>query len=180
MLNFDLEVEKGRLTSLLLCRQIVLIWMNKVLRSITTLSRSPPSIYLIRRTFCDSPPVMDLRAVVNLLQGKKLTLRSTNYLTKIYNDTQSWWHSIISLMEHYTLKCKTLFWIPTFTLIDIWWSKFKYIFNVVHFLTPVLIRNLWQLKTVVFLNWCLICAVQLVYKINLSPSLVAYFKVTDI
>ncbi len=48
------------------------------------------------------------------------------------------------------------------------------------FSTPVLIRNLWQLKTVVFLHWCLICAVQLVYKTNLSPSLVAYFKVTDI
>jgi hypothetical protein len=31
--------------------------------------------------------------------------------------------------------------------------------NVVHFLTPVLIRHLWQLKTVVFLHWCPICAV---------------------
>jgi hypothetical protein len=27
------------------------------------------------------------------------------------------------------------------------------------FSTPVLIRQLWQLKTVVFLHWCLICAV---------------------
>jgi len=27
------------------------------------------------------------------------------------------------------------------------------------FSTPVLIRHLWQLKTVVFLTWCLICAV---------------------
>ncbi len=26
--------------------------------------------------------------------------------------------------------------------------------NVVHFLTPVLITHLWQLKTVVFLHWC--------------------------
>ena len=33
--------------------------------------------------------------------------------------------------------------------------------NVVHFLTPVLIRHLWQLKTVVFLHWYLICAVPL-------------------
>jgi hypothetical protein len=33
--------------------------------------------------------------------------------------------------------------------------------NVVHFLTPVLIRYLWQDKTVVFLHWCLICAVLL-------------------
>jgi hypothetical protein len=31
--------------------------------------------------------------------------------------------------------------------------------NVVHFLTPVLIRHLWQLKTVVFLHWCLICQI---------------------
>jgi len=30
--------------------------------------------------------------------------------------------------------------------------------NVVHFSTPVLIRHLWQLKTVVFLHLCLICA----------------------
>jgi hypothetical protein len=29
------------------------------------------------------------------------------------------------------------------------------------FSTPVLIRHLWQLKTVVFLHWCLICAVSL-------------------
>ncbi len=26
------------------------------------------------------------------------------------------------------------------------------------FSTPVLIRHLWQLKTIVFLHWCLICA----------------------
>ncbi len=31
--------------------------------------------------------------------------------------------------------------------------------NVVHFSTPVLIRHLWQLKTVIFLHWCLLCAV---------------------
>jgi hypothetical protein len=30
--------------------------------------------------------------------------------------------------------------------------------NVVHFLTPVLIRHQWELKTVVFLHWCLILA----------------------
>ncbi len=30
--------------------------------------------------------------------------------------------------------------------------------NVVHFLTAVLIRDLWVLKTVVFLCWCLIRA----------------------
>ncbi len=33
--------------------------------------------------------------------------------------------------------------------------------NVVHFSTPELIRNLWQLKTAVFLHWCLIRAVPL-------------------
>jgi hypothetical protein len=34
-------------------------------------------------------------------------------------------------------------------------------FKVVHFSTPGLIRHLWHLKTVVFLHWCLICAVLL-------------------
>jgi len=34
--------------------------------------------------------------------------------------------------------------------------------NVVHFFnTGELIRHLWQLKTFVFLHWCLICAVLL-------------------
>ncbi len=33
--------------------------------------------------------------------------------------------------------------------------------NVVPFLTPVLIRQLWQLKTVVFLHWCLMRAILL-------------------
>jgi hypothetical protein len=33
--------------------------------------------------------------------------------------------------------------------------------NVVHFSTPVLIRHLWQIKTVVFLHWCLRCVVLL-------------------
>jgi hypothetical protein len=31
--------------------------------------------------------------------------------------------------------------------------------NIVHFSTPVLVTHLWQLKTVVFLHWCLIHAV---------------------
>jgi hypothetical protein len=39
--------------------------------------------------------------------------------------------------------------------------------TAVHFLTPVLIRHLWQLKTVVVLHWCLICAV-LIYVIGLG------------
>ncbi len=33
--------------------------------------------------------------------------------------------------------------------------------NTVHFLILELNRNLWQLKTAVFLHWCLICAVPL-------------------
>jgi hypothetical protein len=33
--------------------------------------------------------------------------------------------------------------------------------NVVHFLTLVLIRQLWQLNRVIFLHWCQICAVLL-------------------
>jgi len=33
--------------------------------------------------------------------------------------------------------------------------------NVVHFLALVLIRHLWQLKTIVSMHWCLICAIPL-------------------
>jgi len=33
--------------------------------------------------------------------------------------------------------------------------------NVVHFLTPESIRTLWQLKTIVFLHWCLLRALPL-------------------
>jgi hypothetical protein len=33
--------------------------------------------------------------------------------------------------------------------------------NVVHFLTPELIRHLWELKTIVVLHWCIICTVLL-------------------
>jgi hypothetical protein len=36
-----------------------------------------------------------------------------------------------------------------------------YIKIVFIFSTPELIRHLWQLKTIVFLHWCLICAVLL-------------------
>jgi hypothetical protein len=34
------------------------------------------------------------------------------------------------------------------------------------FSTPVLIRHLWQLQIVVFLQWCLICALQLLLSAN--------------
>jgi hypothetical protein len=30
-----------------------------------------------------------------------------------------------------------------------------------NFLTPMLIRHLWQLKTIAFLHWCVICTVLL-------------------
>ena len=33
--------------------------------------------------------------------------------------------------------------------------------NVVHFFITMLIRHLWQLETIVFLHWCLICTVPL-------------------
>ncbi len=33
----------------------------------------------------------------------------------------------------------------------------QYLNVVIHFSTPELIRHLWQLKTVVFLYWCLMC-----------------------
>jgi hypothetical protein len=33
--------------------------------------------------------------------------------------------------------------------------------SVLHFLTPLLIRHLWQLNTVVFMHWCFVCALLL-------------------
>ncbi len=38
------------------------------------------------------------------------------------------------------------------------------------FSTPVIIRHLWQLKTIVFLHWCLIRTVLLHETINLVPK----------
>ncbi len=38
------------------------------------------------------------------------------------------------------------------------------------FSTLVLIRRLWQLNTVVFMNWCLICAVLLYEKLKISAA----------
>ncbi len=43
----------------------------------------------------------------------------------------------------------------------IWWSNLLSTLHVVHFLTPVLTRHLWQLKTVVFPHRYLKCAVLL-------------------
>jgi hypothetical protein len=53
--------------------------------------------------------------------------------------------------------------------------------NVVHFLTPGLIRHLWQLKTVVYLHWCLnTCysiAAESVYSIDSDECLTSSFVV---
>ncbi len=38
------------------------------------------------------------------------------------------------------------------------------------FSTTVLNRHLWQLKTVVFLHWCLICAILMLELQNLDKS----------
>ncbi len=43
-------------------------------------------------------------------------------------------------------------------------QSFNIYLNVVHFLTPILIRHLWQLKTVAFLHLCLLHAVVLQIK----------------
>ncbi len=46
---------------------------------------------------------------------------------------------------------------------DIWWSEVSSLLKCSSFFsTPVLIRHLWQLKTVVFLHRCLICTLLLV------------------
>ncbi len=42
--------------------------------------------------------------------------------------------------------------------------------NVVHFLTPELIRHLWQLKTIVFMHWCQICAILLFCESQIKNS----------
>jgi hypothetical protein len=43
--------------------------------------------------------------------------------------------------------------------------------NVVQFLTPVLSRHLWLLKTFVFLQWCLLCAALLKQKLFTKSNL---------
>jgi len=65
-------------------------------------------------------------------------------------------------MKEHTLKCKQLFEYQHILLIETPGGQSSNLYlNVVHFLTPVLIRQLWQLKTVVFLHCCLIHAVLL-------------------
>jgi hypothetical protein len=61
-------------------------------------------------------------------------------------------------MEQHTLKkYKQLFEYQHLLLLrDISGRSYILYLNVAHFLTPVLIRYLWQLMTVVFLHWCLI------------------------
>ncbi len=57
-------------------------------------------------------------------------------------------------------KCKHLFENQNLLLLrDICWLKLLFIFKFCSFFsTPMLIRLLWQLKTVVLLHWCLIHA----------------------
>jgi hypothetical protein len=67
-------------------------------------------------------------------------------------------------MEQCTLKkCKQLFeyqYLNSYSETSGGQSSYQYL-NVVHFLTPMLIKYVWQLKTIVFLHRCLICALQL-------------------
>ncbi len=48
------------------------------------------------------------------------------------------------------------------------------------FSKPVLIRHLWQLKTAVFLHWCLICAVLLQYSFLTPLAIVVCITSTTI
>ncbi len=51
--------------------------------------------------------------------------------------------------------------------------------NVVYFSTPVIIKHLWQLTTVVFLHWCLICSVPFVsYQENVNTAPEGHFTVS--
>jgi hypothetical protein len=61
-------------------------------------------------------------------------------------------------------KCKQLFeYQHLLFLRDIWWGQSSNLYLILFiFSTPVLLRHLWQLKTVVCLHWCLIHAVLLV------------------
>ncbi len=71
--------------------------------------------------------------------------------------------SVASAMEALFKNVKIVG-IPTFTHLLIYSSggqNSNLFLNVAHFSTPVLIRHLWQLKTVVFLHRCLICALLL-------------------
>ncbi len=49
--------------------------------------------------------------------------------------------------------------------------------NVVHFSTPELIRHLWQLKTAVFLHWCLICAVP--FNMDLTSQEMIFLRISS-
>jgi hypothetical protein len=59
------------------------------------------------------------------------------------------------------LKMYIIVWIPTFTLTERL-PVVEVLIYVVHFSTSVLIRHLWQLKTVIFLYWSHIPAVPFV------------------
>jgi hypothetical protein len=63
-------------------------------------------------------------------------------------------------MEQRFKKCKQLSKYNIYSYLETSGGQSSNLYlNVVHFLTLVLIRHLWQLKTIVFLQWCLIHAV---------------------
>jgi hypothetical protein len=71
-------------------------------------------------------------------------------------------------------KCKQLIEYQHLLLLrDIWWKFIIYILMLFIFSTPVLIRHLRQPKTVVFLHWCVICAVLLNIVSNISLDIYA-------
>jgi hypothetical protein len=65
-------------------------------------------------------------------------------------------------MEQHALKMSTIVGIPTFLFLETPGGQNYNLYKIaVNVSTPVLIRHLWQLKTVVFLHRCVICAVLL-------------------
>jgi len=86
--------------------------------------------------------------------------------------------SLLQGMEQHTLKnvniCKNT---KILLLIsDIWWLKFKYIFNFHLFFDTRVFRHLWQPKTAVFLHRCLLHSVLLNKTVCALTSHSNFFK----
>ncbi len=109
-------------------------------------------------------------------QKKFYTIAFLSYVTwNEFNETWNrlrWFTSKSGQFHRYFLainriayfeKCKQLLECQKLLLLrDIWWLKLEYIFKLLLiFSTPVWIEHLWQLKTAVFLNRCLIRCVLL-------------------
>ncbi len=73
-------------------------------------------------------------------------------LSRIYLYLQLLWAVTATSYSHYC-TCLGLLWL----CITKWNHLCIYIKMLSIFSNPVLIRHQWQLKTVVFLHWCLIC-----------------------